>query len=233
MRGQIPIVVCSFISMKLLVVSLFLGLILSICFNANAQQQFVEGRIIYAVSIGPVSDSSGFSEHAGTYKIIVKGNQVRKELAMNTGYENILLVNNTNGNAYSLVNNGGQHYAIQLTIADLKERQKRYEGFTQKEQAGKMTIAGWPAEKALISYKDGTSSSLYFTTSWQVNDGGIFDRFPEIKNIPLSFEYRNEEGIIMHFQAEKLEAIPVESALFRVPADYKIISNSEYKQRKR
>lgn len=199
----------------------------------RAQQNFVEGRIRYAVSIGPVSDSSGFSEHAGTYTLIIKGAQVRKELAMNTGYQNVLIVNNTAGNAFSLVSNGGQRYAIQLTTQDLAERQKRYEGFTQKNMTGNMTIAGWPAEKALISYKDGTSSSLYYTTSWLAGDAGAYDRFPGIKYIPLSFEYRNEEGITMHFQAEKLEAVPIENALFRVPAEYKVITNAEYKQQKR
>lgn len=219
--------------MKFLINCLLFTGLLALPYWANAQQQFVEGRIKYAVSIGPVSDSAGFSEHAGTYTIIVKGQQLRKELLMNTGYQNILLVNNTAGTAYSLVTNAGQRYAIQLTMADLKERQKRYEGFNQKEQTGNMTIAGWPAQKAMISYKDGSSSALYYTTSWQTSDAGIFDRFPGIKNIPLSFEYRNEEGITMHFQAEKLEAVPVENALFRVPVDYKIISNAEYKQQKR
>lgn len=199
----------------------------------NAQQQFVEGRIRYAVSIGPVSDSTGFTEHAGTYTLIVKGAQVRKELVMNTGYQNVLIVNNTAGNAYSLVTNGGRHYAIQLTAEDLAGRQKRYEGFTTKKMPGNMTIAGWPAEKALITYKDGAASSLYYTTSWKAADENIYDRFPGIDYIPLSFEYRNEEGITMHFQAEKLEATPIENGLFRVPADYKIITNAEYKQQKR
>jgi hypothetical protein len=200
---------------------------------AHAQQSFVEGRISYAVSIGPISGSAGFTEHAGTYTITVKGSQVRKELTMNTGYRNILLINNTAGTAYSLVTNGGRHYAIQLNAEDLRDRHSRYEGFTQKKLPGTMTIAGWPAEKVLITYKDGTASSLYYTTSWQMAEGAIFDRFPGIRNIPVSFEYRNEEGITMHFQAEKLEPVPVESALFRVPPDYKIISNAEYKQQKR
>ncbi len=209
-----------------------LALLMAFYVHAKAQQQFVEGRIKYAVSIGPVSDSAGFTEHAGTYTLIIKGNQVRKELVMNSGYQNILLVNNNAGSAYSLVSNGGQHYAIQLTVQDLKERQKRYEGFNQKNLPGNMTIAGWPAEKSLITYKDGSASSLYYTSSWQVSDPGVFDRFPGIKDVPLSFEYRNEEGITMHFQAETLEAVPVESASFRVPADYKIISNAEYKQQR-
>jgi hypothetical protein len=201
-------------------------------FRAEAQQTFVEGMIRYAVSIGPVSDSTGFTEHAGTYTVIVKGSQLRKELKMNTGYQNIIITNANTNTAYSLQSAGGQAYAIQLSMQDLKERQRLFEGFRLQEYPGKMTIAGLPCEKATVTYKDGSKSSLYYTTTWQAPDMTLYDRFPGIKNIPLAFEYRNDDGIIMHFQAEKLEAVPVESALFRVPPEYKVISNAEYKQQR-
>lgn len=202
-------------------------------FRSEAQQVFVEGVIRYSVSIGPVSDSTGFTEHAGTYTIIVKGSQLRKELAMNTGYKNVILTNGNTSTAYSLQSAGGQSYAIQLSMQDLKDRQKPYEGFKLQDFPGKMTIAGLPCEKASVTYKDGSKSSLYYTTMWATSDGNMYDRFPGIKNIPMAFEYRNDDGIVMHFQAEKLDAVPVESALFRVPPDYKIISNAEYKQQRR
>ena len=212
---------------------LYSTLFVLIALQTHAQQAFVEGRIKYAVSIGPVSDSSGFTEHAGTYTVIVKGSQVRRELIMNTGYQNILILNANMGSAYSLQTNGGQHYAIQLSIQDLKEKQRPYEGFTQQAVTGQMTLAGLPCEKVFVTYKDGTKSALYYTTSWLAPQVILFDRFPGIKYIPMAFEYRNEDGIVMHFQAEKLEAIPMESALFRLPPDYKIISNAEYKQQRR
>ena len=34
----------------------------------------------------------------------------------------------------------------------------------------------------------------------------------------------------MTFEASKIEAQPVENAVFRIPADYKIISYNEYKE---
>lgn len=214
--------------------TLYVCLLSFFCLSPSfAQQTLVEGRIRYAISIGPISDSSGFTEHAGTYTLIVKGNQVRKELSMNTGYENIIILNSNSNTAYSLQSNGAQRYAVQLTMQDIREKQRPYEGFSLKEQPGKMTLAGWPCEKAVITYKDGTRSAMYYTTSWQVPDVPLFDRFPGIKNIPLAFEYRNEDGIVMHFQAEKMEAVPIENALFRLPPDYKIISNAEYKQQRR
>lgn len=197
--------------------------------STSGQQSFVEGTIVYSVRIGPVGGTTGFTEHAGTYTLTVKGASIRKELRMNSGYQNIIIENHNTGAVYSLQPAAGQNYAIQLRGQDVTEKQKPYEGFTQKEEEGAMTIAGQPCRKASIQYKDGNTSSLYYTTAWTTAHASLFDRFPGIRHIPLSFEYRNEEGITMHFAAEKLDARPVESSLFRVPPEYKIISNAEYK----
>jgi hypothetical protein len=197
--------------------------------TARAQQGFIEGTIVYSVRVGPIGGTNSFTEHAGTYTLTVKGAAIRKELRMNSGYQNVIIENQNTGAIYSLQPAAGQNYAIQLRAQDVAEKQKPYEGFTQTDEEGAMTIAGQPCRKATITYKDGTTSSLYYTTSWASPHPSLFDRFPGIKNIPLSFEYRNEEGITMHFDAEKLETRPVESALFRVPPAFKIISNAEYK----
>lgn len=196
---------------------------------ALAQETFVEGVISYSVSIGPVAGGTGFSEHAGNYILTIKGKNRRKELVMNSGYRNVIIENGTTGTIYSLQTVGGQKYAIQLNATDLLEKQKPYRNFKQKEEEGTMTIAGETCHKATVTYKDGNNSVLYYTKNWLAPDSVLFDRFPGIKFIPLSFEYRNEEGITMHFAAEKIVAQPIESAQFRVPPDYKIISNAEYK----
>jgi hypothetical protein len=193
----------------------------------------VEGTIVYSVSIGPVAGGGGYTEHAGTYTLTVKGASLRKELKMNSGYQNVIIQNNNTNAIYSLQPAAGQNYAIQLRMQDIRERQKPYEGFVQKEEEGPMTIAGQQSQKAVVTYKDGSTSSLYYTKAWTSPDPSLFDRFPGIKYIPLMFEYRNEEGITMHFAAERIESSPVESGLFRVPPDYKIITNAEYKSLRR
>lgn len=218
--------------MRQLLNKIFIAIgILLLCNNSTtlAQETFVEGVISYSVSIGPLAGGTGFSEHAGNYVITIKGKNRRKELVMNSGYRNVLIENGITGSIYSLQTVGGQKYAIQLNAADLLEKQKRYRDFRQTEEEGTMTIAGEPSHKATVNYKDGNSSTLYYTKNWMAPDSVLFDRFPGIKFIPLIFEYRNEEGITMHFAAEKILAQPIESAQFRVPPDYKIISNAEYK----
>lgn len=201
--------------------------------GAKAQETFVEGIVSYSVSVGPLAGGTGFSEHAGNYIITIKGKNRRKELAMNSGYRNVLIENGNTGMIYSLQTVGGQKFAIQLKASDLLEKQKPYNDFRQTEEDGTMTIAGEISHKATVAYKDGSGSVLYYTRKWLAPDSILFDRFPGIKFIPLSFEYRNEEGITMHFAAEKIAAQPIESAQFRVPPDYKIISNAEYKSMQR
>lgn len=203
---------------------------LAMCFSGRAQKLLTEGSIRYSVSIGPVAGGTTFTEHAGTYTITIKGRLLRKELSMNTGYHAVIITNGNTGAAYSLQASGGQNYAIQLRHEDIAEKQKPYEGFAIGEAQGSSTIAGWPCQKASVRYKDGSTSVLYYTSAWNTEDSTVFDRFPGLKGIPLSFEYRNEEGITMHFSAEALETSPVESALFRVPPDYRIISNAEYRK---
>src|SRR3978361_1416328 len=120
----------------------FLIILFAVATAACAQDILVEGTIRYAVSIGPVAGGTAFTEHAGTYTITIKGKQTRKELSMNTGYQNVQILNGNTGAVYSLQSSGGQKYAIQLRWSDLVEKQKPYEHFTLGEPSGSSTIAG-------------------------------------------------------------------------------------------
>lgn len=191
-----------------------------------AQNPLQEGSIVYAVRVGT---STAGPEPTGTYTLTVKGANIRKELRMNSGYQNVILQNRNTQTIYSLQTAGGQPYAIQLRMEDLKERQKPFEDFELKDDDEAVTIAGQNCQKAFVIYKDGSQSAICYTKDWLSPDVLLFDRFPGIRNIPLSFEYRNEAGTTMHFEAEKIEAKPVESTVFRVPPEFKIISNAEYK----
>lgn len=219
--------------MQLARVGLLIMTMISTFFVSKAQEVFSEGIIIYAVSIGNVSGTQGFTDHAGTYTITLKGKLIRKELKMNNGYQNIILHNRTSGTTYSLQSTGGQLYAVQLDAKDVLDKQRPYERYSIRKEEGLSTIAGQQCQKAKITYKDGSISEAYLSTKWTTSDSAIYDRYPGIVALPLSFEYRNEDGIVMHFNAEKVVANPVENAVFRIPASYKMITNQEYKMLKR
>src|SRR6476620_3887576 len=149
--------------------------------GARAQSPFTEGTITYSVSIGAVSGDAGFTEHAGTYTITVKGRQVRKDLRMNNGYVNTILFNGLNGQSISLQSSGGQNYAIMLDTADLRDKSRAYAGFTVRDEQGSAVIAGQPCQKAVLTYRDGSRSEIYYATAWTSPEESLFDRFPGLK----------------------------------------------------
>ncbi len=208
---------------KHLVLSFFL---LLSCAHAIAQKPFTEGTIIYRVTL----TSSDKKTFRGTYTFTFKESQIKKELKLENGYQDIVLLNAGTNVAYSLQNMNGKRYAIQLNMADLLKAQERFAGYSISNEQSNGSIAGCAASKASLSYKDGTAAEVYYTRDWRPTQAVTFDRFPDAKFLPLNYSYQDANGVTMLFEADKVSAGPVESALFRIPPDYKMISNEEYKQ---
>lgn len=196
----------------------------------KAQKPFVEGNIVYAVTINAADGNGNTKEYKGSYTITIKGKQIRKELKMKNGYDDILIFNFENNTAYSLKTLGDKKYAIQLSMEDFVSKAQKYEGFTLKKDEQEKKIAGFSARKADVTYRDGNISTIFLTDEWQPDNKLTFERFPGCKFLPLVFDYTNENGSRLHFQAEHVNATPVENADFRIPADFKLINYNEYQQ---
>jgi len=193
----------------------------------HAQKPFTEGVIIYKVKL----ETPEHKEYRGTYAYTFKGTLVRKDLKLSNGYEDIVLYDCSNNSIYSLQNKGSKKYAIQLSMDDFLRDQQKFSGFTMKNETDeRKKIAGYDVTKGDVNYTDGTFSSIRFTKEWCPSQIVTFERFPNAKFFPLYFSYTDEKGMTMTFEASKIEAQPVENAVFRIPADYKIISYNEYKE---
>lgn len=196
----------------------------------KAQKPFVEGSIVYNVTITSADENGKSKEYKGDYIITIKGKQIRKELKMKNGYDDILIFNFDNNTAYSLKTLGDKKYAIQLSMEDFANKAKKYEGFSLQKDEHEKKIAGYSAHKADVNYRDGNTSVIFLTDEWQPDNKLTFERFPDCKFLPLAFDYTNENGSKLHFQAEHVDATPVENSDFRIPADFKLISYNEYQQ---
>ncbi|MGN6568273.1 MAG: hypothetical protein ACTHJ0_09990 [Flavipsychrobacter sp.] len=196
----------------------------------KAQKPFVEGRIVYNVTITSADENGNTKEYKGSYNITIKGKQMRKELKMKNGYDDILIFNFENNTAYSLKTLGDKKYAIQLNMEDFVSKARKYEEFSLKKDEQEKKIAGFSAHKADINYRDGNTSVIFLTDEWQPDNKLTFERFPNCKFLPLVFDYTNENGSRLHFQAEHADAMPVENGDFRIPPDFKLISYNEYQQ---
>lgn len=193
---------------------------------AFAQKSLVEGVVTYnAVTTNPEGVKS-----SGVYSVTVKNQQVRKDLKL-ANSENAWIVDNSDV-VYTLRSSGDKKYAVEVKKADFNKRHEKYADPVIKDADEHKMIAGLKAEKAIVTYKDGSSVTVYYTKEWLPDAEYTFERFRGLKGFPLAFEYKNSKGITTYFEATSLQARPVESTNFKVPAAYKIISNEEYKQLK-
>jgi hypothetical protein len=192
-----------------------------------AQKHFMEGNIVYKVTIDPGNNLEGITQYTGTYTIALKGTHIRKELKMNNGFSNIML--NTGTAMYALRNVGSKNIAIEVDKQQHEEKNKKYKDYKIDKRDEHKTIINLPAEKVVINYTDGNSTDVYLTKDWEIDDF-IFDRFPAIKMLPLIFDYKNDDGTIMHFTIQKIEQKNIENTVFAIPSDYKIMTSEEYKK---
>ncbi len=192
-----------------------------------AQKPFVEGTIEYKIEL----TSSDHKTYSGTYIFNFKEGAIRKEIKLNNGFKDILLINSTLNTAFSLQDKNDRKYAVQLKMDEIVARQKKYKGFTLKEDrtSGKI-IAGITVFKGSAQYADGTKVEVYFTPEWCPDKAIAFDLFPDARFLPLLYVYTDENGNTLRMEATKVSVSPQENSIFRVPTDYKILTNAEYKK---
>lgn len=195
--------------------------------SAVAQKPFTEGTIIYRVALTTPDNQT----IKGIYIFSIKEAELKKELKMDNGFEDITLLNCDKHTIYTLQNRDGKKYAIQLSMDDLHSKQEKYKGFTvESETEQKRPLAGVTVYKGKLRYKDGSRNEIIYTKEWKPVQAVTFNRFPDAPFFPLSFSYKEASGISMRFDAEKMDITPVATSTFQIPPDYKMISYEEYKQ---
>lgn len=193
-----------------------------------AQNTFEEGVILYDVTVYDEAHSE--VRQSGTYTVSIKGSYIRKDLELFDGYESIILLNSRKHTIYALKNDNQNKFAIQLSYEDYAKEHEQYDAGRVAVESEQKTISGINAKKAYIQYRNGTSATLYFTGEWRIEQKFAFERFNALGYVPVSFEYKNNEGTVMYFKIKSIEQGPVATSIFHVPADYKIISSAEYKE---
>ncbi len=192
-----------------------------------AQKPFTEGVVSYKVKLRS-ADNKVFR---GQYTFTFKGPHVKKELKLDNGFEDIVLIDCGTGKVFSLQNRNGKKYAIQLSMDEIVKKQEAYTGFTLKDEASEKTnVAGYAVSKSKVTYKNGSSAEIFYSKDWYPLQPVSYERFPSAKFLPLEYSYTDEHGIAMEFETDKISLEPIENAVFRIPPEYKMISYEEYKQ---
>ncbi len=192
-----------------------------------AQKPFTEGIIVYNVKL----ESADHKEYKGVYTFTFKGPHVKKELKLDNGFSDVVIMDCGVNTVYSLQKRDGKKYAIQLSMSDIVKRQQPFTGFAiSSEESTRKSIAGYAVEKGKVKYKNGSATEIFYSKEWYPPQAVTFERFPDAKFMPLYYAYTDEHGIAMEFEVVSMDMEPVENAVFRIPTEYKMISYDEYKQ---
>jgi hypothetical protein len=192
----------------------------------SGQKPMTEGTLVYKVKLTSVDDKT----FKGTYTFSFKDKEMKKELKLESGYDDVTLFDFDAGKIYNLQSRNGVKYAIQLSMDELIRKQQNYSGFQLTNERKTHDVANTTTYTGTVTYKNGATSEIYYTREWKPAHATTYNRFPGANFIPLRFYYSEENGIKMSFEAERLDATPIASSVFRIPPDYKMISYDEYKQ---
>lgn len=204
-----------------------LTLALMMCLNIkplSAQKIFSEGIIKYDVFQGEETKPSGI------YLITVKGGNIRRELAMQSGFSNVTIFHSKTGNSYTLNLDDNTKYALELKPAEVKLKNKKFENavITQGNQTKK--LSGYQTQSAKVEYQDKDVVTIYYTKDLVPQSEFFNTQFPGLDGIPLEYEVKG--GLKMKFVATLVDIKVVESKIFEIPSDYKIVSKVELEKLK-
>jgi GLPGLI family protein len=195
---------------------------------AGAQKRLTEATISYDIVINTNSSTPQAADllDGATSVIYLKGNNSRSEMVSSLGTQSTIIDGKT-GNVTVLKDYGEQKYMINMTQANWKESNKKYEGiaFTYLEEF--KTIAGYNCQKAVGKLADGTTFSVYFTRDLSpVNKDFQYLN----KNLPgLAMQYEATFGkMLVTYTVSNISFNPVPQIKFDLPkAGYRVMTYEE------
>ena len=205
---------------------LFLLTILFLNTQVIAQKIFSEGIIVFDVFINNnvISD--------GTYIVTFKSGFIKRELRMKNGFYNVTIYNQKTSKTISFNPNEETKYALEITEDELKEKNKRYQKAVFKSIDQTKKIAGYECDGLMVIYENKDEVQLY-ATSELISQNETFNyQFPGLKGIPLEYETISTATSRMKFIANLIEVKVIDSKVFIIPENYKIITKKELSQLK-
>ncbi|HEX6194091.1 MAG TPA: hypothetical protein VFZ42_17075 [Chitinophagaceae bacterium] len=209
---------------------LFLLISLFATQGLSAQKRLAEATISYDIVINTNDAKPKAADlmDGATSVIYLKGNSSRSEMISSLGMQSTIIDGKT-GNVTILKDYGEQKYMINLTAANWKESNKKYENIVFTYLDEYKTIAGYNAQKAIGKLADGTTFTVFFTKELMpVNRDFQYLN----KNLPgLALEYEATMGSMkVTYTVSSISFNPVPAIKFDLPkSGYRVMTYEESK----
>jgi GLPGLI family protein len=208
------------------------GLFLLAGMNVFAQKKFTEGTINYDIVINTGSDKPQAADFldGATSTVYVKGAKSRTEMVSSLGTQATVI--DGVSNAITVVKEyGDQKYLIQLTPAEWKEANKKYDGVIFTTTNETKTVLGYTCKKAIGKLSDGNTFTVWYTPELMPENN---DYQTANKDLPgLAMQYETSMGNLnVVYTVSKISFAPVPVSKFDLPkTGYRIMTYAESKGR--
>ena len=196
--------------------------------TVSGQKKFTEGSILYNIVINSTDPNLKIADgfDGATNTIYIKGKANRSELASVFGTQSTIIDGKT-GNVTVLKEYGEKKYMIQMTQADWKESNKKYDSVTFNFENEFKTIAGYKCQKAVGKLNSGDTFIVYYTTELLPESQDFQYSNRSLPGLALEYESTIGKNKVI-FTASKVEFAPVPAAKFDIPkSGYRIMTYAE------
>lgn len=201
-------------------------LTLFVVVNCEAQKIFSEGIIKY-----DVYRNNGKAPE-GIFVVTVKAGMIKQELAMNNGFNNITIYNQKTGITLSLSMREGAKYAMEISLEELKEKNKRFENANLTPTQNSKKIASYHTKGMQVNYTSGDVVEIFYTPELTVQNTALNTMFPGLGGIALEYVTKSSKDLSFKFIATQIDIQPVDISVFNIPSDYKIVTKAELEKLK-
>jgi len=198
--------------------------------KARAQKKFSEGIISYDIVINTGADKPQGADFldGATSTVYVKGPKLRTDMVSSLGTQSTI-IDETKNAIVILKEYGEQRYLIELSPADWKDANRKYENVSFTLSSDTKTIAGYNCKKAIGKLGDGTMFTVWYTPDLVPENSNIQYPFRALPG--LAMQYESSIGSLkVTYTVSKISFNPVPAARFDIPrSGYRIMTYTESK----
>lgn len=190
-----------------------------------------EGVIYYNITVQTEKSATTPMEvvDGGTQTVYLKGYMSRFEISNNVGTQ-ATIVDGKSGNVKLLKTIGTHNYLIEMTAADWKDANKKYENVSFEFFDEYKIIAGLNCQKAIAKFSDGLNITVFFTREIVAENREFEIAFKSLLGLAMEYETVFGDKKVV-FSVSKISYNIVPTAKFDLPKNgYRILTYAESKQ---
>ncbi len=199
--------------------------------STNTSRRISEGTIYYDIFFTTGNNAAAQVEKnlGGTQTVSLKGYMSRVDIA-NQQFLQSTIIDAKAGNIKLLKTLGGQQYLIEVNRENWDELNRKYENAKVVFGEEFKNIAGFNCQKALVTFKDGTSSAVFFTRELIAEHRDFEYAFKSIPGLVMENETAVGNNKVT-YSVSKISFNIVPTSKFELPkSGYRVMTYEESKQ---